>query len=474
MAAKELRYQHIYQELRRAIEQGVYDSGNKIPSLRETCRAYGVSLSTALRAYGLLEDDGYTEGQERSGYRARPPAVSDNNYPKPSKSANQAAPVTSGQIIMSLQNESRNSKLLKLGAAVPDPMLLPLKNLARHMAGVSRRYWEKSANYGEVKGEHALRQQIAQLMNSSGVQCAPNDIIITNGCLEALTLALRATSKHGDTVIIESPTYFGILQVIEALGLRALEVATDAHTGIDIEALEAAIETNNVSACILMPTFHNPLGCCMPEENKQRVVEILEDADVPLIEDDTNGNLSFAPIRPHAVKKYDNNGRVLYCSSFSKTIAPGYRVGWIVPGKYLTQVEYFKFLRTISNNPLPELALAEFLKKNGYQRHLNSVLPEYRQRVEKLRLAIINTFPDGTRVTQPSGGYLLWIELPKILDAMTLYQNAYEKKITVTPGTIFSTSHQFSHHIRVSCGAENVEQLKRAARQLGALARKLV
>ena len=297
----------------------------------------------------------------------------------------------------------------------------------------------------------------------------PDDIIITNGCLEALGLALRAVAKSGDTIAIESPTYFGVLQVIESLGMKALEIPTHARSGIDPAALAKSIKQRRIAACVLMPTFNNPLGSAMPDAHKQEVVYLLAKNGIPLIEDDMYGALSYEPRRPKSAKAFDSHGNVLYCSSFSKTVSPGLRIGWILAGRYQEQVRYQKFLDNICTASHPQLTLAEFLAKDGYRRCVRHAVRVYRQRMEQFRHWLTEAFPKGTRISNPQGGFLLWVELPESVNCLDLYQKAREKKIAITPGVLFSAQGQYQHHIRLSCGAVEGEQARRSIATLAKL-----
>ena len=310
-------YQQLANDLTNAIQKGVYGVDERLPSLRYVSEQYDVSMATAIQAYQQLEVDGLIWSRPKSGYFVSPWTNEKLEEPSISQPKTSPTDVSVGHLAMSLINESRQPGLIKLGAAVPEPDLLPLASLSRALAGIARRKITAPASYENAQGNIDLRKQIVRLMRESGVHCTADDIIITNGCLEALGLALRVVAKSGDTIAIESPTYFGILQVIESLGMKALEISTHANTGIDPKALKKAISKRKIAACILMPTFSNPLGSTMPEKNIQQVVELLEKHHIPLIEDDVYGALSYEPRRPKAAKAYDNNGNVLYCSSFS-------------------------------------------------------------------------------------------------------------------------------------------------------------
>jgi len=462
-------YEKIAHKISMAIRAGVYSVGEKMPSLRFVSQHYGISLSTAIQSYQLLDNEGYIEARPKSGYYVKAWMTNYHAEPEPTLSSKTPATINIGQLALSLIAESQSKNLIKLGAAVPDQSLLPVRALSRTLAGVARKYSDLPATYEAVNGSLVLRRQIARLMRQAGCSCSPQDIVITNGCLEGLTLSLKAITKHGETVAVESPTYFGILQVLESLGLNALEIATHSTLGIDPDALQKAIESTQIAACILMPNFSNPLGSQMPEANKKRVIEITQQANIPIIEDDVHGALGYQLPRSKALKAYDKNNNVILCSSFSKTIAPGYRIGWVLTSRYIQQIEYHKFLENISTATLPQLAFAEFLAKGGFQRAVQHSIKTYRTRMEKMRRIISQKFPTETRISDPSGGFVLWVELPKTIDCMTLYKKALNKNIAISPGILFSPRAEYKNHIRLNCAATEEEKMEFALIVLGNL-----
>jgi DNA-binding transcriptional MocR family regulator len=461
-------YQEVADDISNLIEKGEYKFNEKIPSLRTTKERYSVSLATAVQAYQILEERGVIESRAKSGYFVcnRQQDRSYDYEPDITQPASTPTPVNVAQLAMSLVTETRQTGLVKLGAAVPESSLLPLANLSRTMAGVARRHYLAAAAYANVQGSKELRIQVARLMREAGVRCGAEDIVITNGCLEALTLALRCVADRGDIIAIESPTYFGVLQVIESLGMNALEISTDVNTGIVASALKQALSKRKVKACVLMPSFNNPTGSTMSEQCKQQVVTILEQYRIPIIEDDVYGSLSYVLPRPKAIKSYDKSDNILYCSSFSKTIAPGLRLGWIIPGRYIDKVKYQKFLDNIGTAIHSQLTMAEFLGKGSYRRTLRHASRVYRQRMDLFRKWILEYFPAGTKISNPEGGFLVWVELPKKYKSQIIYRDAMNMKITITPGILFSAQGQYKNHLRLSCGAIEGEKLRKAILKL--------
>ena len=283
-------------------------------------------------------------------------------------------------------------------------------------------------------------------------------------------MSLKAVTRPGDTIAIESPTYFGLLQVIEALDLKALELPTDAESGVDLDALDQALQSGSVAACLLSSSFNNPLGCTMPEDKKLAVLDLLAKHRVPLIEDDIYGDIYFGSERPRPFMALDRHGTTLYCSSFSKTVAPGYRVGWVVAGRHMQRVLENKFATTLCDPALPQAALADFLASGGYDSHLRRVRRTFAANIERMVRAIDKAFPPGTRVTRPAGGFVLWLELPKPLKSRALFDQALQEGICFAPGDAFSASGRYANCLRLSCGYAWDARMEWALETLGRMA----
>jgi len=472
MAAPNL-YETVAARLIQQMDRGVYPPGARVPSVREASRRFKVSISTVVEAYRVLEKRGVIEARPQSGFYvlARQWAVSS----EPETSRPQAKPcvVSVGDLAMSVLRASSEPNVVQLGVASPHPSFLPVRELNRIIARIARRDDDHAMRYDFPPGNRELRVQIARRMAVVGCDVSPDDIVTTSGCQEALRLCLRVAAEPGDTVAIESPAFYGTLQAIEALGMRALEIPTNPREGISLEALKLALEQWKVGAVMLVPSFANPLGSCMSEENRRRLVRLLNQYNIPLIEDDIYGDLAFGATRPNAIKAYDRKGTVLYCSSFSKTLAPGLRVGWAVPGLFRDQVAHRKYVSSMATATLPQMAIAEYLAQGSYERHLRKVRATYAQQAQRMIDAIARNFPAGTRVTRPSGGFVLWVELPDKVDSLVLHRLALEKNISIAPGPLFSASGKYQNCIRLTCALPWDEKLERALVTLGGLAEAL-
>ncbi len=378
-----------------------------------------------------------------------------------------------GNMHASLFDAVASGNLIALGGAVPSADILPTVKLNRMLSEKARHAGARGVTYDLPPGSELLRRQISKRMMKGGAVVAPAEIITTCGATEALMLCLRAVTQPGDVVAVESPTYFGILHVLETLGLRVLEIPTTPLTGMKLDAFERVLRKQQVNACIVLPAFSNPLGSSMTDEAKLKLVLLLKSREIPLIEDDVFGELPFGPKRARTCKSFDDSGLVLFCSSFSKTLAPGYRVGWAIPGRFYHATRMAKLTHTLATPTLPELAIAGFLAEGGYDHWLRGVRKIYRDNVTRMRRAIMEHFPAGTTVTAPQGGFLLWVTMPPKVNALDLYDRALAKGISIAPGHLFSLEERYNHCIRISCGERWSPRLEGAIRVLGSLAKML-
>ncbi|MEW6487463.1 MAG: PLP-dependent aminotransferase family protein [Thermodesulfobacteriota bacterium] len=466
-------YEAVAEKVSRLVEAGTFRPGQRIPSVRGLGRQLGVSLSTVLEAYALLEDRGIVEARPQSGYYVRGRPLRRPPEPEISAPAMRPTGVSVAELVMMVLRDAGNPDLLQLGAAIPSPDLLPIDKLNRALGAAARRHRIASVSYEMPPGSRALRVQVARRALEAGCAVSPEEVVITSGCQEAITLALRALCEPGDTVAVESPTYYNFLQAAEVLGLKVLEIPTHPRDGLSIEALSFALDHSPVRACVAMPNFNNPLGALMPDERKCELVALLARRGIPLIEDDIHGELSHSGERPRAAKAFDREGLVVLCSSVSKTLAPGYRVGWTLAGRFQKRIEHLKAVSNLATPTLPQLAVAEFLANGGYDRHLRRVRRVYARRMASMADAVARHFPPGTRLTRPAGAFALWVELPPGTDALVLYEKALAAGITVAPGPIFSPTQRYRNFLRLNAGYW-IEGMEGAVETLGRLARECV
>ncbi|HKB89020.1 MAG TPA: PLP-dependent aminotransferase family protein [Opitutaceae bacterium] len=465
-------YASLADSLQSLIEQGSLRPGQRVPSVRQMARQRGVSIATVIQAYEVLDNRSYIEARARSGYYVRARSLASVPLPRIARPVCTPAFVGIDGLTARVMEVATDPTYFPLGAACPDPALFPNKKLARVSASLGRMDPLVFGRYAINWAYEPLAQEISRRYLQTGTPLYHEDFIVTSGCTEALNLALRAVTHPGDTVVVETPVYFGLLQIIAALGLKALEVPVCSQDGIDLEALRKALDENEVKAVILTPTYQNPTGACMPDERKAELYELLCDYDVPAIEDDVYGDIHFGPHRPKPLKAWDREGLVLLCSSANKTLAPGLRVGWVAPGRYFERVRRLKMTNTLGTPVILQKILGQFLREGGYDRHLRKIRQAYHNQVLSVARAIQAYFPADTRFTQPQGGFVIWVEFPPGVDALRLHEEALDRKIGTAPGPLFSSRDRYRNCLRINCGITWSDRFDRTLRVIGELARR--
>ncbi|TFW31216.1 aminotransferase-like domain-containing protein [Duganella callida] len=473
-------YETLAADIAGQIAQGVIRAGERIPSVRQTSQHHNLSVSTVIRAFLLLESQGLIESRPQSGYFVRrkpalpatPAADSVETPPAPAELARGGSIDSSELVLTTLRSINQGS--VPLGSPYPDPSIFPWARLNQYANSLSRRVAQLGMTADLPPGNPELIRQIARRHLENGLAVDAGEIIVTTGATEALNLCLQAVAPPGSAIAVESPTYYAVLQAIERMRMHAVEIPTDPAHGIDLAALERAIVEQGVAACVVMPNFQNPLGFMMSDARKRAMVGLLVKHRVPVIENDVYHELYYGDVHPSCLKNYDSDGLVLHCNSFSKTLSPANRIGWALPGRYRAQVEKLKFLNTLNTPALPQLAIAEYLKNDGYDYHLRKVRKAYAQQASIMAAAVRRFFPAGTRVTAPVGGYVLWVNLPDGVLALELYARAQERGISVGAGNIFATGDAFQHCIRLNYSYPWTPEVEAAVRTLGLLTGELI
>jgi DNA-binding transcriptional MocR family regulator len=462
-------YAQLAETLVQQVARGALRPGDRVPSLRQLSQQQHVSVSTALQAYMWLENRGYLEARPQSGFYVRTPFAS--LIPEPQFESTPSKPTAPGNnaVLAGIMEASADPANVPFGAGCVSPELFPNRKLNLILREIVRQRPLHSANYDFPPGVERLRHQIARRALAAGCRVSPRDVVITSGTQEAINLCLRAVTRPGDVIAVESPTYFGILESAASLKIKVLEISTHPQAGMDLDELEQAIRKHSVKACVVMTNGHNPLGYVLPNSHKQALVELTARRNVAVIEDDLYGDLAFDSPRPWTVKSFDRKGLVLLCSSCSKALSPGYRIGWMLAGRFQPEVERLKFITSMAAPSLQQWVVAEFLSSGGYDRHLKRLRAKLAEQVESLRQAVSQCFPQGTRISRPAGGHMLWIELPPKIDAMKLWRAARGEHISILPGPIFSAAGRYKNHIRLNAGIAPSDARYRALATLGRL-----
>ncbi|WP_236978888.1 PLP-dependent aminotransferase family protein [Membranihabitans maritimus] len=466
-------FERISNSIGRQIRNNVLNPGDKLPSIREICRIHAVSMSTAIRAYSELEGKGFIESRPKSGYFVSYTHQKFPSTPKTSNPVSDFGAETTEALIARVYSELGTEDNLLFSLGVPAPELLPISRINKSMVYAMRRMPHSGTSYEKIQGNSELRRQIARgVINWEG-ELKEEDIVTTAGCMSALTYSISVLAKKGDIIVVESPVYFGILQLARSLGLRVLELATNPVTGMDLDILEKTLKEKTIKLILLVSNFNNPIGSCMPDEHKARAVELAEKYNVPIVEDDLYGDIYFGEYRPRCCKTFDKTGIILWCGSISKTLAPGYRVGWVAPGKFKDQVIRTKLYHSVSSTTPVQGAIAHFLATGRYENHLRKLRNTLHSNSLRYLHAISDSFPEGTRVSRPSGGFLLWVELPKKSNAVKLYETAIKHKISIAPGRMFTLQDQYHNCFRLSYGLVWNETVENSIHLLGKLAKQI-
>ncbi|MEH6627168.1 MAG: PLP-dependent aminotransferase family protein [Motiliproteus sp.] len=461
-------YKQLIQDLAEEIRSGRRAAGERMPSVRGLSQDREVSKSTVLAAYDRLEADGLISARPRSGYYVN--ALQSNDpllvkTPSTSRPEAMPLPVTAGQVLIDIMERGAAFDLLSC-----QDKTLANESLRRCLSRAQRQQTNREQlNYDEPAGLLPLRELLAQRLWSGGSKIGAEDLVITSGCQNALLLALMATTTRGDVVAVESPGFYGVFQLIEALGLKALELPSSPEQGLSPEALELALQHWDIKALVVSPCYGTPTGASMPDSHKQKILELTQTRDIPVIEDDIYGELCFSDHRPRTLHSYDDSGSVLLCSSFSKSLSRDLRIGWITPGKYKNKIKQLKLVTSLASGQSQQWGLAHFLEEGSFDRHLRLRRQQLKQQYQQLLELIRVYLPMAESCSRPQGGLSLWLELPASVDTLNLYRSALAQEIILTPGRLFSAQEHYRNALRLSFAHPWTDDRKAAVRRLGEL-----
>lgn len=468
------RYEQLAHTLTALIHTGQLQPGTRLPSVRQMSAQYSASPATVFQAYRLLENRGLIHAKARSGHYVTEQAKRLLAEPSTARPNNQSIDVDVTRRVFSILRAVKDPAVVPLGSAFPSPELFPWARLKRSLANANRFADPWNTVKDLSPGNELLRQQIARRHLMAGMSVASDDVLITNGALEGLNLCLQAVTRPGDVVAIESPGFYVAQQALERLNLRAVEIPVDSREGLDLAALSDALQHHSIRACWFMTNCQNPAGVTLSDEKKRALVQLLARHEVPLIEDDVYSELYFGDVYRPPAKTYDENGLVMYCSSFSKTLAPGYRIGWVLPGRFAEKIEQLKLMTTLSASQPAEAAIADYLQHGGYDRHLRKLRHTFEAQHQQMLHAIDRHFNFEIKMTRPDGGYFLWLELPEGVDALLLHQRALAQGISLAPGPIFSVKQAYPNFIRLNYGHSHSAKIEHALASVGEMIRAML
>lgn len=464
-------YTQLVDDIAKSVSDGVLKPGDRLPSIRDASRARRLSITTVRHAYQVLESQGVIEGRPQSGYfvttKSAPHTLAETDAESGDDADLQF--LDAGQYVLATLKAIRTNNAVPFASAYPDPALFPWRRIQLRMREAMRSRLDADAVEDIPPGNAKLIRQIALRHMRNGLNVDPQEIIITVGATEALNLCLRAVARPGDTIAVESPTFYVMRKAAERLGMRVIELQTHPKEGIDIQSLSDFLGRGRIDACITMPNFQNPLGFVMSDANKRALVELAVRHRMPLIENGVYNELYFGNEPPTTLKSFDTNGTVLHCGSFSKSLGGSVGVGWVLAGKYKAEIEQLKFLSTFSTSAIAQVAVAEFLAQDGWDQYLRSARLDLKQRCEIMRAMVKRFFPEGTRISEPVGGYLLWVQLPDGVDAVQIARQAMKQGVSVTPGKIFGNSPSFCQCIRLNYSFSWTPAIEAALKKLGSI-----
>ena len=466
---KRFRYEEIADYITDAIEDGTIQYGSRIPSLRKMSKRFKCSISVAMQAYQELEKRGKVYAVEKSGFFASRPV----SNPRPSTNtesyslrSEEAKPLS---VIGKIVDASNDSSIIPLGAGIPHESILPVAAIKQSLNRVLRENPQLITRYSDEAGYFSLRKEICRILLNRGVNAVPDEILITNGCSEALSLAVQSATAPGDTVAIESPVFMGAIQILKELGRKIIPVPTSADKGIDLDSLETAVKNEDVKAVMMTAAFQNPLGFVMPEINRKKAVELAEKYNITIIEDDLYSDCShnFSAERP--VKSFDKNGHVIYCSSFSKTLSPGLRIGWMMGGKHHRRCRKLKITQNLGGSPVLQAAMADFLQNGRYVNHVKKFQKSISRQALEMKILLSGYFPEDTAISNPYGGFFFWLEINREIDTIKLFRKALDHKISIAPGEVFGNGGRFRNCLRISFSFPVTDRIRDGVRTLGSM-----
>ena len=463
------RYEKIADYISDAIDNGTIPLGSKLPSLRKMSSRFNCAVSVVMQAYEELEKQGKTYAVEKSGFFASTPSnnpLPDMQHEYYSLKPEYAAPLS---MIGKIVEASNDKSILPFGAGVPHESLLPIAGLKQSINRVLRDKSSLLQKYTNEAGDICLRKEICKIMLSRGVKANPEEILITNGCIEALSFSIQVATSEGDSIAIESPVFMGAIQLIKELNRKIIPIPTSAEEGMDLDVLESVLRKKKIKAVLMTAAFQNPLGFIMPEDKRIRAVALTAKYGVPVIEDDLYSDCSHRFTIERPLKSFDKHSNVIYCSSFSKTISPGLRIGWLMGGNYHRECRNIKITQTLGGSYLLQRAAADFLQHGRYENHVKKLQKSISRQAVELKQLLSGSLPERTAISSPRGGYFFWIELPEEIDTLDLFDKALKEKISIVPGKVFSSGERFANCLRLSFASPVTDKTREGIKKLGSI-----
>lgn len=421
--------------------------GSRLPALRQLAQQQGVSLTTAGKAYGYLEDRGWIYVRPQAGYFV---ANRSQIAEFPALSSHPLTPRDPSRFAPKKGYDSGLTGFAPLGTSLLAPALLPETDLTRTIKRVTKRASQSMFSYPDAQGLGSLRQALAVHFRDNHFPFNADELVITNSSLDSVRIALECLTEPQDAIAVCSPCFSGLLDLLATLKRKIIEIPVT-HAGIDIETLETCFAQQKVSAALLSTTHLNPLGITLPAEQKQAIAHLAAKYQLPIIEDDVYFELSHQKDQPLPAKYWDKEGYILWCSSISKTLAPGLRLGWCLPGRYFDKFYSHHSYTSMGINSLVQACIAEFILCGDYRNHINKIRPILQSQVHQYRQFLAGHLPTSAQISAPQGGLVLWVRIPD-LDTNQLADKAQKIGVDIRRGSCFSTHPDYNDCLRINCG----------------------
>lgn len=465
------RHEPLYVQLADHIQERIRSNalppGTRLPTVRHLAQQLGVTRLTVHSAYAELQAGGWIEATVGRGtfVAARTPA----RLARPADRFGHE--VTPAGLMSDMLHMTQLPGLYELAKADPTPALFPLRNWQRASELALAADGAELLNYTTSQGDPVLRATLCELVRERGISAGPDEIMVTSGVSQGLALATEVLARPGMTVLVEQPTYLGLLNILAARGVEAVGLPVDEH-GLVVAAVEQALHDQRPAFLYTIPTFQNPGGVCLAPERRAALLELARRHNLPIVEDDIYARLAYDTAPPPALKSIDRSGQVIYLSSFSKCLMPGLRIGYAVaPAASIHKMVLARQAHDLCSPLLTQRALALFIERGWLHSHVRRVLPHYRERRDALLQALERFLPADVQWTYPHGGMACWVTLPQLTSSADLYMRAIARGVAFAPGEVFKATSDGQAHFRLCFGAESPERITEAVATLGSLLR---
>ncbi|WP_158971783.1 PLP-dependent aminotransferase family protein [Paraglaciecola sp. L3A3] len=458
------KYQQLATHVTGEIQNQTLAAGEPLPALRKFALQHQVSLATATKTYEWLQSQGLIVAKAQSGFYVKGhSSIKPLSQPRLKSVSIKHDP---SDVIFEILQNALTFDRVGLSSGYLDESLRPSLELQRSLKRTAKIANLTANSYGHTQGEVKLRNAIVDIMRQRQCSINTEQIIVTNGCLEAINLVLGQVSEVGDTVAIFTPCYSGLLTALKHAKRQVLEIPCGPE-GPDMVHVAELFSQGKFTTLLFSAIASNPIGFSLPRKTKKQLALLAKQYQTYIIEDDTFGSLDYRQGTTEPAYAYDHAGYIVYCSSFSKDLAPNMRLGWIASKPLMPGLMRHKVALNITCNMPCQLAMADYLFSESYSAHIRKLTTTLQQQVLKLQTCVLQHFPAGTRVSQPQGGFFLWVELPHQIKTMEIYNLAVQENICFMPGHTFSMSGQYEHCLRLSINQIWHSDLEQAVCRLG-------